>query len=163
MVILGIDPGLATVGFGVINKINGSLKCLDYGAIKTASDLDLSERLYIIRKDFLCLLDEFKPDLIGIEKLFFVKNVTNGMKVAHARGVILEPLYKMNIPILHFTPLEVKNNITGDGGAKKWQVQEMVKRLLNLQKIPKPDDAADALAIALCSERVHTNQLYLKV
>lgn len=154
MVILGIDPGLATVGFGVIESVNGKLNCLDYGAIKTKAGLPLSERLSIIHSDFSELLKEFRPDLIGMEELFFVKNVTNGLKVAHARGVILQQIDEAKIRLVEFTPLQVKNNITGDGGAQKWQVQEMVKRLLNLKKIPKPDDAADALAVALCAERL---------
>lgn len=144
---------MATVGFGVIQKQGQQLICLDHGVIKTGAELKLSERLHVIRHDFLSLLKQYKPDLIGMEELFFVKNVTNGLKVAHARGVILESIFETSTPLLEFTPLQVKNNIAGDGNAQKWQVQEMVKRLLNLKKIPRPDDAADALAVAICAER----------
>ena len=157
MVILGIDPGLATVGFGVIKTDNGKLEYLDCGVIKTSPDLELPERLNIIKKDFLALLKTFKPDVVGVEDLYFGRNVTSAIKVAHARGVILECLYSLRIPMVNFTPLQIKNNITGDGAAKKWQIQEMVKRILNLKSHPKPDDAADALAVALCTERVCTS------
>lgn len=152
-IILGIDPGLATVGFGLIESINSRAYFIDCGVIKTSPQLDVPERLSIIRNDFLSLFNEYKPDAIGIEELFFARNVTNALKVAHARGVILECAHTKKIQMFHFTPLQVKNNITGDGNADKWQVQEMVKRLLNLNTYPKPDDAADALAIALCAAR----------
>lgn len=150
-VILGIDPGLATVGFGLVEKKDNQFKWIDHGVIKTGPELELPERLSIIKNDFLSLMKEYHPDAVGIEELFFAKNVTNAMKVAHARGVILESLYSFKVPVFHFTPLQVKNNIAGDGGAQKWQVQEMVKRILKLNKIPKPDDAADALAISICA------------
>lgn len=162
MIILGIDPGLATIGFGVIKNNEGNPEFLDCGIIKTSPDLDLPERLNIIKHDILKLLDSIKPDVVGVEELFFAKNVTNAMKVAHARGVIIEAVYSRGIPIINFTPLQVKNNVTGDGAAKKWQIQEMVKRLLNLKRHPKPDDAADALAVALCAERAFKEDL-LKV
>jgi crossover junction endodeoxyribonuclease RuvC len=154
-IILGIDPGLATVGFGVIEANKGKIKYLDCGIIKTKPDLELPERLHIIRHDTLKLLDSIKPDAVGVEELYFARNVTNAIKVAHARGVILESVYQKKIPVFHFTPLKVKNNITGYGNADKQQIQEMVKRLLNLPRRPKPDDAADGLAIALCAERIY--------
>jgi crossover junction endodeoxyribonuclease RuvC len=153
-VILGIDPGLATVGFGAVKSDGGKLEFLDCGIIKTAANLDLPERLHIIKNDILDLLKSIKPDAVGIEELFFAKNVTNAIKVAHARGVIVECVYSMRIPIINFTPLQVKNNIAGSGAAEKWQIQEMVKRFLKLKRHPKPDDAADALAIAICAEQV---------
>jgi crossover junction endodeoxyribonuclease RuvC len=153
-VILGIDPGLATVGFGAVKNDGGKLEYLDCGIIKTAASLDLPERLHIIKNDILDLLKSIKPDAVGIEELFFAKNVTNAIKVAQARGVIVESVYSMGIPIINFTPLQVKKNIAGDGAAVKWQVQEMVKRFLHLKRHPKPDDAADALAIAICTEQV---------
>ncbi len=153
-IILGIDPGLATVGFGVIKTDNGKLEYLDCGVIKTSPDMELPERLNVIKKDFLTLLKTFKPDAVGVEELYFAKNVTSAIKVAHACGVILECLHSSRIPLFNFTPLQVKNNIAGDGSAKKWQIQEMVKRILNLKSHPKPDDAADALAVALCTERL---------
>jgi len=158
-VIIGIDPGLATVGFGIIKTDGGKVEYLDCGVIKTKAGLELPERLHIIKKDLLILLETFKPTVAGVEELYFAKNVTNAIKVAHARGVILESLYEKRIPLINFTPLQVKNNIAGDGRAKKWQIQEMVKRILHLKRHPKPDDAADALAIALCTERVSSSKI----
>ncbi len=152
-VILGIDPGLATVGFGAIEVSGNKFFHLDSGVIKTAPNLDTAERLHIIRNDLQELIKSLKPSLVSIEELFFARNVTNAIKVAQARGVIVEVVYDLKIPMVHFTPLQVKNNIAGDGAAKKWQIQEMVKRLLNLSRPPKPDDAADALALALCAQQ----------
>lgn len=159
MKILGIDPGLATIGFGVIKNDAGHIEFLDCGIIKTGSELELPERLSIIKHDIMKLISSTKPDVVGIEELYFAKNVTNAIKVAHARGVIVESVDSKSIPIINFTPLQVKNNVTGDGAAKKWQVQEMVKRLLSLNHHPKPDDAADALAIAICAEQVFKQDL----
>lgn len=159
-ILLGIDPGLATVGFGVIESKGGHCRFLDCGVIRTKPELELAERLNIIKKDFLEILRGYKPDAAGVEELYFAKNVTNALKVAHARGVLLESLYEHKIPVVSMTPLQVKNNITGDGAAKKWQIQEMVKRLLNLDHYPRPDDAADALAIALCAERMQTGKKF---
>lgn len=153
MIILGIDPGLATVGFGAIETKDGKLTFLDCGVIKTAANLDMPERLSVIKHDILKLFDSIKPEAVGVEELYFAKNVTNAIKVAHARGVILEAIHQYRLPLFEFTPLQVKNNIAGHGTAKKWQIQEMVKRFLNLPRPPKPDDAADALAIAICTER----------
>lgn len=161
-IILGIDPGLATVGFGVIESTGGKLKYLDCGVIKTAANLELPERLHIIKHDILKLIESIKPDAIGIEELFFARNVTNAIKVAQARGVILESIYEKKVPLFEFTPLQVKNNVAGYGTAEKWQVQEMVKRLLNLTRHPKPDDAADGLAIAICTEKVSNANASLK-
>ena len=162
-IILGIDPGLATIGFGVIEANEGNLKFLDCGVIKTKPDLKMPERLSVIKHDILKLLKSIKPDAVGVEELYFAKNVTNAIKVAHARGVILEAIYKHNIPLFEFTPLQVKNNIAGYGNAEKWQVQEMVKKFLNLKRIPKSDDAADALAVAICTERVSSASASHKV
>ncbi|MFC1729826.1 crossover junction endodeoxyribonuclease RuvC [candidate division KSB1 bacterium] len=153
-IILGIDPGLATIGFGVIESNKGKLKYLDCGVIKTAPNLDLPERLNIIKHDTEKLLKSIKPDAVGVEELFFAKNVTNAIKVAHARGIILGAIFDSKLPIYEFTPLQIKNNVAGHGTADKWQIQEMVKRILGLNRHPKPDDAADALAIAICTERV---------
>lgn len=154
MIILGIDPGLATVGFGVIESKEGQIKFLDCGVIKTSPNLELPERLSVIKHDTEKLLKSIKPDAVGVEELFFAKNVTNAIKVAHARGVILESIHKHGIPLFEFTPLQIKNNIAGHGTADKLMIQEMVKRLLGLPRHPKPDDAADGLAIAICAERV---------
>ena len=161
-IILGIDPGLATVGFGVIEANHGELKYLDCGVIKTAANLELPERLSIIRNDMLELIESVKPDAVGVEELFFAKNVTNAIKVAQARGIIMEVAYSKGVPIFEFTPLQIKNNITGYGMADKLQVQEMVKRMLKLTRHPKPDDAADGLAIAICTEKVSSASASLK-
>lgn len=157
-VILGIDPGLATVGFGVIEADKGRLTFIDCGVISTGSELILEERLNIIRTDLTELIRQYKPVLAGVEEIFFARNVTTAIKVSQARGVILEGLFSERIPIIHFTPLQVKNNVAGDGAADKWQVQEMVKRSLNLNQHPKPDDAADALAIAVCAAAAFKTQ-----
>lgn len=153
-VILGIDPGLATVGFGVIKKDKAGVHFVDCGVIKTPANSDLGARLQTIKEDIEMLLNEVKPDAVGMEELYFAKNVTNAIKVAHARGVLLQSVHARGIPVHHFTPMQVKNNVAGTGGAEKWQMQEMVRRILKLKSIPRPDDAADALAIALCAERV---------
>lgn len=157
-IFLGIDPGLATVGFGVISSENGVLTYLDCGVIKTPPTMKLPERLSVIRKDLDELIKAIKPDAIGVEEIFFARNTSSAIKVAHARGVILEMVHQSGAPLFDFTPLQVKNNIAGYGAADKLQIQEMVKRFLNLSRHPKPDDAADALAIAICAERVFKSE-----
>ena len=152
---LGIDPGLADVGFGIIESDGREIKLIDYGVIKTKPTSSFSERLQIIKDDLTEILKSYKFIAVGVEELFFVKNVTNGIKVAHARGVIIQTLNEFKIPLFEMTPKEVKNNICGYGGADKLQVQEMLKRIFNLEKIPKPDDAADALAIAIITSRTY--------
>lgn len=152
---LGIDPGLADVGFGIIESDGRDVNLIDYGVIKTKPTSSFSERLQIIKDDLTEILKSYKFEAVGVEELFFVKNVTNGIKVAHARGVIIQTLHEFKIPLFEMTPKEVKNNICGYGGADKLQVQEMLKRIFNLEKIPKPDDAADALAIAIITSRVN--------
>lgn len=155
MVFLGIDPGLATVGFGVVRGERDSFSYVDCGVIKTPATMPFETRLAVIQKDFEKLFEAFHPDAVGVEELFFAKNVTNALKVAHARGVILAQIADHGIPLFEFTPLEVKNNVCGYGQADKKQLQEMVRRLLHLNAAPRPDDAADALAIALCAGRVY--------
>lgn len=149
MIIVGFDPGLATLGYGVIEVGNNSIKMVDYGAIITPKDDPLPVRLNKIEKGVFSIIDKFKPDEIAIEELFFVKNITNGIAVAHARGVLLLTASKYCNKLFEYTPLQIKQALTGYGRADKHQIQEMVKRLLNLKNIPKPDDAADALAVAL--------------
>ena len=156
---LGIDPGFADVGFGIIKSDGRDFNVVDFGAIKTKPKTPFSERLQIIKNDLTGILKSYKFEVVGVEELFFVKNVTNGIKVAHARGVILQTLNEFKIPLFEMTPKEVKNNICGYGGADKLQVQEMLKRLLNLEEIPKSDDAADALAIAIITAQISSNQL----
>ncbi len=150
--ILGIDPGIADTGYGVIQKNkDGDLECLGYGTIKTSSKLDLPERLVILGRELDKLIKKYKPEIVGVEQLFFCKNVKTALTVGQARGVILYVIQQNNLPVLEFTPLQIKQAVSTYGQASKLQVQKMVKLLLNLDKIPKPDDAADALAVAICS------------
>ena len=149
MIILGLDPGTATTGFGIIEATQDELNCLHYGTITTEANTKDENRLMIIYSELESLLKEYKPEAVAIEKIFFFKNPKTVMPVSQARGVMLLAAAKQNIPIFEFTPLQVKIAVTGYGRAQKKQVQEMVKNLLNLEKIPKPDDAADALAIAI--------------
>lgn len=156
---LGIDPGLSEVGFGIIKSDGNETEFVDCGIIKTTPKNTFAERLSIIKKDLEEILAMHKYEAVGIEELFFVKNITNGIKVAHARGVIVQTVHSSKLPIFDFKPLEVKNNICGDGGADKLMVQEMVKRLLNLTTLPKPHDAADALAIAMCTSQTLSSNI----
>ncbi len=160
MVILGLDPGTAIVGFGVVQANHGAFASMAYGAIRTEAGLPLSQRLEIIYNDLCIMLDQFKPDAAAIEELFFNTNLTTGISVAHARGILLLACRQKGVPIYEYTPSQVKQSVVGYGRAEKKQMMEMVKRLLNLEKIPRPDDAADALAIALCHGRAATSLLY---
>ena len=158
MVILGFDPGLATLGYGVIKTDkNGKAEMLDYGIISTPKEENLAVRLALLEKGVKQVIDKFKPDEIAIEELFFAKNVKTGIAVAHARGVILLTAIKENGRIYEYTPLQIKQALTGYGRAEKFQIQQMVKTFLRLNNIPKPDDAADALAVALT--HAQTNKL----
>lgn len=151
MKILGIDPGTATTGFGIVEKKQSKLLSVDYGVISTPKNLDMSNRLLILYEDIKEIIDHHKPDVIAVEQLFFARNVTTAITVGQARGVVLLAAQKADLKIIEFTPLQVKQSVTGYGQATKKQVQEMVKKILDLSQIPKPDDAADALAIAICS------------
>lgn len=150
-IILGIDPGIADTGFGVIKCEGNKLVCLDYGTIKTSAKLDLADRLEILNCELDKIIKKYKPSLIGVEQLFFCKNVKTALIVGHARGVILLTAKQNKTPLCEFTPLQVKQAVSTYGKADKLQVQKMVKMLLSLKEIPKPDDAADALAIAICA------------
>ena len=150
MIILGIDPGLATVGWGVIESVRGRTRPLAYGAIITPAHTDIEARLLMIQRDMEELIDKYKPDEMAIEELFFNTNITTGIAVAEARGVILCTAHKLGVRISEYTPLQVKQAVVGYGKAEKHQVIAMVTSLLKLAKPPKPDDTADALAIALC-------------
>lgn len=150
MRILGIDPGYAIVGYGVLEHDNMRFKTVNYGAITTSSETPFDKRLSEIYDDMCKVLDMFKPDCMSIEKLFFNTNITTGIDVAHARGVIMLAAVQRNIPIFEYTPLQVKTAVTGYGLAEKHQVQEMIKNILRLKEVPKPDDTADALALAIC-------------
>ena len=150
MVILGIDPGIATVGFGVINADGAQVLPVRYGVISTPAGMRLAQRLSLIYNDMCMLIDTFKPDVIAIEELFFNTNLKTGISVAHGRGVVLLAGEEKGIPMYEYTPLQVKQAITGYGRADKNQAQQMVKMFLNLTEVPKPDDTADALAVAIC-------------
>ena len=162
MRILGIDPGIAIVGFGVIDCQGSRLQMVQYGAVNTAAGLPLATRLVQIERDIEELIDLFEPDEIAVEELFFTKNITTGIAVAHGRGVILCAAEKKGIPIYEYTPMQVKQAVVGYGLAEKRQVMDMVRRLLKLKAVPRPDDAADALAIALCHARSATSLLHSK-
>ena len=159
MRILGVDPGVATIGFGLIEADRGSQRLLRYGVITTPAGLPLSSRLYQISRDMEELLGAFHPDEAAVEELFFSKNITTGIAVAHGRGVILLELERAGIPVYEYTPMQVKQAVAGYGGAEKRQVMLMTQRLLRMGEIPRPDDAADALAIAICHGRSATSLL----
>ena len=159
MRILGIDPGVAIVGFGVIDVEAGRQQLVQYGAINTEAGLPLATRLVQIGKDLEQLIELFRPDEMAIEELFFSKNITTGIAVAHGRGVILYTAERLHIPIYEYTPMQVKQAVVGYGLAEKKQVMDMVRRLLKLKSVPRPDDAADALAIAICHARSATSLL----
>ncbi len=162
MRILGIDPGIAIVGFGLIESNRGSVRMLQYGAVTTEAGLPLATRLVQIENDMTALIAQLKPDEIAVEELFFSKNITTGIAVAHGRGVILCTAERLGIPIFEYTPMQVKQAVAGYGLADKKQVMDMTKRLLKLKAVPKPDDAADALAIAICHARSATSLLRRK-
>lgn len=150
MVILGIDPGYAIVGFGLIRPEPRHYVPLEYGAITTAADMEFPQRLQVIYDHMTCLMTKWKPDAMAIEKLYFGSNKTTGIGVAEARGVILLTAAQHQVPVYEYTPMQVKTAVTGYGMAHKPQVMEMTRRLLCLRQIPRPDDTADALAIAIC-------------
>lgn len=161
MRILGIDPGVATIGFGLVEAERGqALHMLQYGAITTPAGLPLSRRLYQIETDMEALIGQLKPDVISIEELFFNTNITTGIAVAHGRGVLLFAAEKCGIPLYEYTPSQVKQAVVGYGRAEKRQVMDMTRRLLKLKAVPRPDDAADALALAICHARSATSLLH---
>ena len=155
---LGIDPGTATTGFGVVDEINKKLSLVDYGCIKTSADLDMPSRLNIISEQMKELIDKYKPENVAVEQLFFTTNAKTAIKVGEARGVILLTASQAGVKVSEYTPLQVKMALTGYGKADKKQVQYMVKSVLKCKEIPKPDDAADAVAIAIC----HLNSRAIK-
>lgn len=155
MIILGIDPGLATMGFGVISLDRGRYTVLDYGIVSTPKEDTLPVRLRKIEEGVTELIETYKPEQVAIEELFFSKNITTGIPVAESRGVILLSCNKLlGDEVYEYTPNQIKMTITGYGGAEKKQMQLMVQSLLRLKQIPRPDDAADALAVALCHGQV---------
>lgn len=159
MVVLGIDPGYAIVGYGGIEFFNNKYRVLGYGSILTDAGQPFDLRLEIIFNRMNVVLDKCKPDVMAIEKLYFQNNQKTAIDVAQARGVIILAAKLKNIPVYEYTPLQVKTAVTGYGKAKKEQVMEMTKRLLSLEKVPKPDDTADALAIAICHTQANGSPL----
>ena len=162
MRILGIDPGYAIVGFGILEANRGQAQLLRCGAINTQAGVPMPMRLLQIQEDMETLIRTFQPDAMAIEELFFNTNVTTGIGVAQARGIILAAAAKLGVEIFEYTPSQVKQAVVGYGKAEKRQVMDMTKRLLKLSAVPKPDDAADAVAVALCHARSHTSRLYQK-
>lgn len=157
MIILGIDPGLATMGYGIIEKKpNGDSVPVDYGVVLTPKDESLPVRLAMLEEGVNKILNKFKPAEVAVEELFFSKNITTGIPVAHARGVILLTCVKYCGKLYEYTPMQIKQALTGYGRADKVQMMHVVTSLLHLQKIPRPDDAADAFAVALC--HAHTSR-----
>lgn len=148
--IIGIDPGYAIVGFGIVDYIGGKFTVLDYGAITTDKDTPFPQRLCEIYDDYCHILDTWKPDALSIERLYFTNNQKTGIDVAQARGIIMMAAQQRNIEINEYTPLQVKQAVVGYGQAVKKQVQEMTRKILKLKTIPKPDDTADALAMTIC-------------
>jgi crossover junction endodeoxyribonuclease RuvC len=159
MRILGIDPGYGITGFGIVDAQRNDYRLLQYGAITTPAGTDFPARLHMIYNDMTELLMVAKPDAVAIEELFFGQNVTTGIGVAQSRGVILLAIQQAGIPIFQYKPMQVKQAVVGYGNATKHQLQDMTKRILHLQTTPKPDDAADAIAIALCHARSSTSLL----
>ena len=161
MRIMGIDPGIAIVGFGLIDKIGSKLVPVQYGCIQTEAHTDGAIRLKMVYDSMVQLIDKYKPDAVAIEKLFFNRNVTTAMAVSQARGVLILAAVQQGLEIGEYTPLQVKQAVVGYGKAEKKQVQEMVKLFLHLSAVPKPDDVADALAIAIC--HAHSQVLLQKI
>ncbi len=160
MKILGIDPGIAIVGFGIIEYDGVNFKVVDYGAVTSPAHTPLPVRLKMVYDDICYIIDKFKPDQVAIEELFFNNNAKTAIAVGQARGVLILAAQNNNIPVYEYTPLQVKQGVVGYGRAQKNQVQQMVKSILKLNEVPKPDDTADALAIAVC--HAHTNYSILK-
>ena len=155
MVILGIDPGYAIVGYGVLEYKNNHFKTIDYGAVTTEAGMNFNRRLEIIYDELSELMEKYNPDALSVEKVFYNSNAKTVIDVSQARGVIMLAAQKHNIPVFEYTPLQVKQSVVGYGRAEKKQIQEMIKRILFLEKVPKPDDTADALAMAIC--HAHTS------
>lgn len=162
MVILGIDPGYAIVGYGLVESNGVKFRPIEYGAVTTKAKTEFTDRLKRIFDGISTIIDECKPDAMSIEKLYFNTNTTTAIDVAQARGVIILAATLKNVPIFEYTPLQVKQAVTGYGRAEKKQVMEMVRQLLHLKEIPKPDDTADALALAICHGH-YSGSLYGKI
>ena len=160
MRILGIDPGYATIGFGVVDADRGTYQLLQYGTITTSPELEFAQRLLVIYEDMKRLMDAVQPDQMAIEELFWGHNVTTGIGVSHGRGVILLSAAERQLPIFEYTPMQIKLAVVGYGNATKLQVMDMTRRLLRMEKVARPDDAADAIAVALCHARSSSSMLH---
>lgn len=159
MRIIGIDPGYAIVGFGVLDYSRSRFSVVEYGAITTPAEMDFNQRLCEIYNDLCYIFDKYKPDFLSIERLYFTSNQKTAIAVAQARGVTLLAAKQRGIEIFEYTPLQVKQSVTGYGKAVKKQVQDMTKRILELDEVPKPDDTADALAMAICHAHCYNSRL----
>ena len=159
MLILGIDPGYAIVGYGVLDYKNNHFDVVDYGAITTDAGVPFNRRLEIIYDELTALIEKHHPEAMSVEKVFYNNNAKTVIDVSQARGVIMLAAQKCRIPVFEYTPLQVKQSVVGYGRAEKKQIQEMTKRILNLQEVPKPDDTADALAMAICHGHTGASQL----
>ncbi len=162
MRVLGIDPGYAIVGVGVVDYIGSSFKTVYFTAVTTPAKTEFSLRLNSIYTDICNIIKEYKPDAMSIEKLYFNTNSTTAIEVAEARGVILLAARRLNVPVYEYTPLQVKQSVTGYGRAEKKQVMELTRMLLGLKKVPKPDDTADALGLAICHAHCASSLLFNK-
>lgn len=163
LVVLGIDPGYAIVGYGIVQYQANHFTPIAYGAVTTKAGIEFSCRLDTIYNDISCIMKRYKPEALSIEKLFFNTNTTTAIDVAQARGVILLAARQNNIPVFEYTPLQVKQSVTGYGKAEKKQVMELTRRLLGLEKTPKPDDTADALAMAICHCHSASSLIFKKI
>ena len=163
MVVMGVDPGYAIVGWGAVAYKSNTYKPLGFGSITTDADTDFNKRLQIIYDEIYNLLDRCRPDAMAIERLYFTTNQKTVIQVAQARGVILLAASMNGIPVYEYTPLQIKQSVTGYGKAIKTQVQDMTKRILRLEKVPKPDDTADALAVAICHAYSFRSKLFTQI
>lgn len=153
-IIIGIDPGIADTGYGVIKQENGNLEVIVYGSIKTSAKINLANRLLLLKNKLSDILKKYHPQIAIVEQLFFCSNTKTALTIGQARGVIMATLAEQKIKIIELTPLQVKQGLTGYGKANKKQMQQMIKLILNLKEIPQPDDAADALAMAVCGATI---------
>ncbi|GAE87053.1 crossover junction endodeoxyribonuclease RuvC [Acetivibrio straminisolvens] len=160
MIIMGIDPGFAITGYGIVKYEGNRFTPVDYGAITTESSMELPKRLLILHNDLMEIIEKYKPAAISIEELFFNKNIKTALAVGHGRGVAVLAAAQSGIDVFEYTPIQVKQSIVGYGRAEKAQVQQMVKAILNLPAIPKPDDVADALAVAVCHAHSYKMKSY---
>ena len=162
MIVLGIDPGYAIVGYGVVDYKSNHFTVLAYGAVTTAAGMPFNERLELIYDGIVDVIDQYKPVSMAIEKLFYNNNAKTVIDVSQARGVLILAAQKQSLSVCEYTPLQVKQSVVGYGRAEKKQVQEMTRILLNLEKIPRPDDAADALALAICHAHCSGSLMFVK-